>query len=159
MLWSAADPVRRYKQRRTPDAETPDTRGEFEFRRRIEEEDVDGAEAWLRGAIEGGIADRELSRWLLNAASDHFLGFGHQMIYVFKATQLAEAMGWDAITPMLPSIVPSIAWATRYDKLPEMRKYTARLDAIAPELPGLAAKQRSPRARLTCRLPPRRAVR
>jgi nitrite reductase/ring-hydroxylating ferredoxin subunit len=143
-LWSSAAPVRRYPARETPEAERADVHGEQEFRRRIEEEDVDGAEAWLRGALDGGIADSELSRWLLNAASDHFLGFGHQMIYVFKATQMAEAMGWDAIRPILPSIVPSIAWATRYDKLPEMRKYTAQLRAIEPNLGSIAEKQRRP---------------
>ncbi len=147
-LLSASEPVRRYAPRTTPAPEAPDARGEREFRRRIEEEDVDGAEAWLRGALEAGISDRELSRWLLNAASDHFLGFGHQMIYVFKATQLAEAIGWEAMRGVLPAIVPSIAWATRYDKLPEMRRYIARLHTIEDTLPAIAEKQRSPRGRL-----------
>jgi nitrite reductase/ring-hydroxylating ferredoxin subunit len=146
-LTSAADPVRRYKRRRTPGPETPDVRGEREFRRRIEEEDVDGAEAWLRGAVDGGIDDRELSRWLLNAATDHFLGFGHQMIYVFKAAQLAEAFGWDAMRQIIPSIVPSIAWATRYDKLPEMRKYIAKVREIEPHLGTLVERQKRPNAR------------
>jgi nitrite reductase/ring-hydroxylating ferredoxin subunit len=143
-LLSASEPVRRYPKRETPEPEPPDVRGEHEFRRRIEEEDVDGAEAWLRGALDAGLPDRELSRWLLNAATDHFLGFGHQMIYVFKATQMAEALGWEAMRPILPAIVPSIAWATRYDKLPEMRRYTARLRAIEDALPALAQKQRHP---------------
>jgi nitrite reductase/ring-hydroxylating ferredoxin subunit len=146
-LWAGSEPVRLYRNRSTPAAEVPDVRGETEFRRRIEDEDVDGAEAWLRGAIDGGIADRELSRWLLNAASDHFLGFGHQAIYVFKAVQAAEAMGWAATRPILPSIVPSIAWATRYDKLPEMRKYIAKLHAVEHELPTIAERQRRPSAR------------
>jgi nitrite reductase/ring-hydroxylating ferredoxin subunit len=145
-LLSASEPVRRYPVRPAPEAETPDRRGEAEFRHRIEEEDVDGAEAWFRGALESGMSDRELSRWLLNAASDHFLGFGHQMIYVFKATQMAEAFGWEAMRPILPALVPSIAWATRYDKLPEMRRYIKQLHAIEEQLPAIAAKQRAPRA-------------
>lgn len=145
-LTAASEPVRRYPKRPTPAPEAPDHRGEQEFRRRIEEEDVDGAEAWFRGAIEdGAISDRELSRWLLNAATDHFLGFGHQMIYVFKATQLANAIGWDALRPVLPSIVPSITWATRYDRLPEMRRYIKQVHEIETTLPALSEKQRAPR--------------
>jgi nitrite reductase/ring-hydroxylating ferredoxin subunit len=144
-LLGASENVRRYPTRPTPEPETPDQRGEQEFRRRIEEEDVDGAEAWFQGALDGGISDRELSRWLLNAASDHFLGFGHQMIYVYKAARMAERIGWDAMRPILPAIVPSIAWATRYDKLPEMRRYIKRLHEIEATLPSVAAKQRRPK--------------
>jgi nitrite reductase/ring-hydroxylating ferredoxin subunit len=144
-LWSASEPVRHYRLRPHAEPVQADLEGEAEFRRRIEVEDVDGAEAWLRGAIDGGLASRELSRWLVNAASDHFLGFGHQAIYVFKAHQLAEEVGWDALAPALPSIVPSIAWATRYDRLPEMRKYMARLKAVEPTLPSFVVKQQRPR--------------
>jgi nitrite reductase/ring-hydroxylating ferredoxin subunit len=145
-LWSAADPVRRYRLRPHSAPAAADREGEAEFRRLIEEEDVDGAEAWFRGALDAGLPDRELSRWLINAASDHFLGFGHQAIYVFKAHQFAEEVGWDGLVPVLPSIVPSIAWATRYDRLPEMRKYVARLRAIEAGLPAIASLQRRPRA-------------
>lgn len=142
---TAASAEKRYARvRPAPHPEPVDERGEQEFRRRIEDEEVDAAEAWLRGALEAGISDRELSRWLLNAATDHFLGFGHQMIYVFKAVQLADAIGWDAIRQIIPAIVPSIAWATRYDKLPEMRKYTQQLRAIEHKLPSIAAKQKRP---------------
>ena len=147
-LTSASDPVRRYRRRPTPDPQPNDVDGEREFRRRIEDEDVDGAEAWLRGAVDGGIADRELSRWLLNAATDHFLGFGHQMIYVFKAAQLADAIGWDAMRSIIPTIVPSIAWATRYDKLPEMRKYITRVRNVEPYLDTFVERQKHPTARL-----------
>jgi nitrite reductase/ring-hydroxylating ferredoxin subunit len=144
-LLGASETVRRYEKRPAPPPERPDRRGEQEFRRRIEEEDVDGAEAWLRGALDGGIDDRELSRWLLNAATDHFLGFGHQMIYVYKATQMAESAGWQAMREVLPAIVPSIAWATRYDKLPEMRRSIKRLHEVEATLPSIVQKQRSPK--------------
>jgi hypothetical protein len=65
-------------------------------------------------------------------------------IYVFKAAQLADAIGWDAMRGIIPSIVPSIAWATRYDKLPEMRKYTQKLRGIDHMLPSLARRQKHP---------------
>jgi nitrite reductase/ring-hydroxylating ferredoxin subunit len=146
-LLSASEPVRRYPERPAPAPASAalDRDGEAEFRRRIEEEDVDGAEAWLRGALDGGISDREAGRWLLNAATDHFLGFGHQMIYVFKASQMADLAGWEWVRPLLPSLVPSIVWATRYDKLPEMRRYIRQVHQIEPSLPGLVERQRSPR--------------
>ncbi len=140
-LWSASEPVRRYRLRPHADAAPADREGESEFRRRIENEDVDGAESWLRGAIEGGLPDGELSRWLVNAASDHFLGFGHQAIYVFKAHQFAGQVGWEGLREVIPSLVPSIAWATRYDRLPEMRKYIAQLHGIEDQLPSFAGRQ------------------
>ncbi len=143
-LWSASEPVRRFRERPHEGPSPADREGEAEFRRLIEEEEVDRAEAWLRGALEGGLPGRELSRWLVNAASDHFLGFGHQAIYVFKAHQFAETVGWDALSAIIPSIVPSITWATRYDKLPEMRKYMAKLRSIESQLPAFAEKQRHP---------------
>ena len=143
-LWSASEPVRRYRLRTHAEPSTADREGESEFRRRIEDEDVDGAESWLRGAIEAGLPDSELSRWLVNAASDHFLGFGHQAIYVFKAHQFAAQVGWDGLRTVIPSLVPSIAWATRYDRLPEMRKYIAQLHGVEARLPALASLQRRP---------------
>jgi hypothetical protein len=58
---------------------------------------------------------------------------------------MAGAFGWEAMKPILPAIVPSIAWATRYDKLPEMRRYIRQVHAIEAQLPAIAEKQRSPR--------------
>ena len=143
-LWSASEPVRHYRLRPHAGPAPADREGESEFRRRIEEEDADGAEAWLRGALEAGLPDRELSRWLINASSDHFLSFGHQAIYTFKAHQFAAEVGWDGLREVIPSLVPSIVWSTRYDKLPEMRKYIARLRAVEAGLPALAELQRRP---------------
>jgi len=141
-LFASADPVRRYPERPSPDGETPsDVAGEREFRHRIETEDVDGAEALLTGAIESGAPSAEVARWLTNAATDHFLGFGHQMIYVHKLSQFADRVGWEALLPVIPSLVPSIAWATRYDKLPEMRRYITQLEEVEASFPSLLAKQ------------------
>ena len=141
-LFASADPVRRYPDRPTPTAESPsDSAGEHEFRRRIETEDIDGAEAMLTGAIESGAPSAEIARWLTNAATDHFLGFGHQMIYVHKLSQFADKVGWEALLPVIPSLVPSIAWATRYDKLPEMSRYITKLNEVEDSFPTLLARQ------------------
>ena len=69
------------------------------------------------------------------------------MIYVFKAAQLADAIGWDAMRWIIPTIVPSIAWATRYDKLPEMRKYIAKVRNVEPYLDTFVERQKHPTAR------------
>ena len=141
-LFASADPVRRYAPRPTPASQPPtDPAGEREFRRRIETEDIDGAEALLAGAIESGAPTAEVARWLTHAATDHFLGFGHQMIYVHKLSQFAARVGWEPLLPLIPSLVPSIAWATRYDKLPEMRGYIAQLSDAESSFPALLAKQ------------------
>ncbi len=147
-LFASADPVRRYPERPTPEVEPPsDVAGEQEFRRRIEHEDIDGAEALLTGAIEGGAPSSEIARWLIGAATDHFLGFGHQMIYVHKLSQFADKVGWEALLPIVPALVPSIAWATRYDKLPEMRRYITQLSEVESTFPSLLAKQNGAGAR------------
>lgn len=98
-----------------------------EFRRLVDEERQDEAEALLRGGIEAGLAPSELRRWLLGAVSDHHLGFGHPAIYTQKAFTLLEALGDDRAATVLPHLVPAIVVSTREDKLPPMRPFLRAL--------------------------------
>jgi nitrite reductase/ring-hydroxylating ferredoxin subunit len=108
------------------------------FRMLVETERAVEAEAFLLGAIDRGVAATELRRWLIGAASDHHLSFGHCAIYLQKAYTLLDRLGTDAATLrlVLGPLVPDIVLSTRYDTLPFMRQ-TVRaiadvdLDALA----------------------------
>lgn len=96
---------------------------ESELRRRIEAEDVAGAEALMRGALAAGAGPEQVFPWLVHAATDHFLGYGHAHIYCVKAEDLLACIGWEYAHPVLTSLVSRIIYQTREDKLPYMREY------------------------------------
>ena len=104
-----------------------------EFRRLVEAEHVEPAQALLRGAIESGAAGDELRAWFTDVVSDHFLSYGHGAIYSQKAFQLLDRIGWDRADTVLPYLVPTIVYGTREDKLPYMKLFhrgTAQLDLV-----------------------------
>lgn len=105
-----------------------------EFRRFVETEDLDAAQAIVRGAIHGGAGPDELQPWFTDVVSDHFLGYGHGAIYAQKAFQLLDGIGWDRADTVLPHLVPTIVYSTREDKLPYMKLFhrgVAQLDLSA----------------------------
>jgi hypothetical protein len=105
-----------------------------ELRRRLEAEEVRGAEALLRGALLAGAGPAEVFPWLAHAASDHFLDYGHAEIYVVKAEELLARIGWRFADPILPSLVTMIGYGTREDRLPYMREHGRRMAELAPRL-------------------------
>lgn len=112
---------------------------EQELRRRIEAEDVAGAEALFRGALVAGVTPEQAFRWLVHAATDHFLDYGHAHIYCVKAEELLATIGWHYAHPVLTSLVSSIALGTREDRLPYMRSYVRAMDGYTPRLAQWAA--------------------
>lgn len=98
------------------------------FRRLVEDERGDEAEALLRGGIEAGLAPAELRPWLVGAVSDHHLSFGHAAIYTQKAFTLLDALGHDRAATVLPHLVPAIVLGTREDKLPPMRPFLRAME-------------------------------
>ncbi len=89
-----------------------------EFRRLVESEQLDPAQALLRAAIATGFDSDALRAWFTDVVSDHLLSYGHGAIYVHKAFQLLERLGWERADTVLPHLVPTIVLATREDKLP-----------------------------------------
>lgn len=146
-----AEPQARRKAR---EAAAPEpVRGELaaagdELRRRIEDEDRDGAEALVRGAVAAGAAPETVFRWLTGAATDHFLGFGHSHIYVAKAEELLARIGWRHADVVLPSLVSSIVLETREDRLPYMRAFNAAMAPHTERLAAWAARPADPGAAL-----------
>jgi nitrite reductase/ring-hydroxylating ferredoxin subunit len=94
------------------------------FREFVEHEQVDDAQALVLGEIEAGAGPAELRPWFTAAVSDHHLSYGHGAIYVQKAFQLLEMIGWERAPTVLPYLVPTLVYGTREDTLPYMRSFT-----------------------------------
>lgn len=89
----------------------------------IDAEQGEEAEALLRGLLVAGASPGEIRHAFLSAITDHFLGYGHPMIYCQKAFDLLGRIGWPQADTVLAPLVPAITWSTRYDRLPYMRRF------------------------------------
>jgi nitrite reductase/ring-hydroxylating ferredoxin subunit len=106
----------------------------------VDQERAEEAEALLRGLIVAGVPARALRHMLLTAVTDHFLAYGHSMIFVQKAFELLDQIGWQEADTVLSPLVPEMVLGTRYDKLPYMRKFLRAWQAAEPDLSALAAR-------------------
>jgi nitrite reductase/ring-hydroxylating ferredoxin subunit len=100
----------------------------------VEAEDYDGATGAARRLAAGDPDDAR--RQFIEAASMHHLSYGHGIIYVQKAFELLERVGWDKADHVLPELALTTTGATREDTLPYMRATLASvagadLDALA----------------------------
>jgi nitrite reductase/ring-hydroxylating ferredoxin subunit len=111
------------------------------FPRLVDDEQVDAAEALFRGLLGAGATRAQLRHALLEAVTDHFLSYGHAMIFCQKAFELVDAIGWAEADTVLAPLVPDITWGTRYDKLPYMRRFLRAWDAAELDLPAMVARQ------------------
>ncbi len=106
----------------------------------VDQERADDAEALLRGLIAAGVGARDLRHMLLTAVTDHFLAYGHSMIFVQKAFEMLDQIGWQEADTVLSPLVPEMVLGTRYDKLPYMRKFLRAWEGAEPDLSSLAGK-------------------
>ncbi|HEY7399648.1 MAG TPA: Rieske (2Fe-2S) protein [Actinomycetota bacterium] len=107
----------------------------------VDDERVDEAEALFRGLLAAGASRDQLQHALLSAITDHFLSYGHPMIFCQKAFELVDAIGWAEADTVLAPLVPDMTWGTRYDRLPYMRRFLREWDASQLDLAGLVARQ------------------
>ncbi len=111
--------------------------GLAEFPVLVDAERGDEAEALLRGLLVAGASPKQIRHAFLTAITDHFLGYGHPMIYCQKAFDLLDRIGWSSADLVLAPLVPAITWSTRYDRLPYMRRFLRALEADGtPPAPG-----------------------
>jgi nitrite reductase/ring-hydroxylating ferredoxin subunit len=114
------------------------------FTELIDAERGDDAEGLLRGLLAAGAEPAVIKHAFLTAITDHFLGYGHPMIYCQKAFELLDQIGWAEAETVLAPLVPAITWSTRYDRLPYMRRFLHAWQAAdqspmhpSADLPGL----------------------
>jgi hypothetical protein len=94
-----------------------------EFRDAVETEQLERAQALVRGAIHDGHSADDLRPWFTAVASDHLLSYGHGAIYCQKAFELLDMIGWQRADTVLPYLVPTIVYGTREDVLPYTRPF------------------------------------
>ncbi|HUF99309.1 MAG TPA: Rieske 2Fe-2S domain-containing protein [Ilumatobacter sp.] len=113
------------------------------FRAAVEAEDLDRAQAMLRAALMNDAARSDMVPWLTDVVSDHHLSYGHGAIYVQKAFQLLDRLGWDRADTVLPYLLPTLVYGTREDKLPYMKLFHRGVEQL--DLTELALAASEPR--------------
>lgn len=119
----------------------PDAAG-ARLRALVEAEQAVEAEALLRGAIAKGWDRRVIEPWFFRLCADHFLDFGHALIYQSKIFDLLDQVGWAHADSLLPAHLFAIVSGTREDAVPEWSWFNAHLDRLAPELAALGVGTR-----------------
>jgi nitrite reductase/ring-hydroxylating ferredoxin subunit len=112
------------------------------FPRLVDAEQGEDAEALLLGLLNAGAPKDAIRHTFLTAITDHFLGYGHPMIYCQKAFELLDQIGWQEAGTVLGPLVPATTLSTRYDRLPYMRRYLAAWRSEEPDLSALISHPR-----------------
>ncbi len=103
----------------------------------LEDEQLREAEALLRGALARGWQRDLLEPWFLRACSQHWIGFGHGLIYVTKTFDLLDAAGWQHALHLLPALLLALGSMTREDQVPEWLWFRRRLEKTRPQFQSL----------------------
>lgn len=107
----------------------------------VDDERTDEAEALLRGLIAARTDRGAIRHSLLSAISQHFLGYGHPMIYTQKAFEMLDLIGWEEADTVLGPLVPNMVLSTRYDRLPYMRKFLRAWNEADLDLGALLTRE------------------
>ena len=109
---------------------TPQQLGQ-QMRKRVENEQAQDAEAMLLGGLKRGWGPREVEPWLFALCADHFLDFGHALIYSTKVCDLLVHAGWETYAPqVLGTLIYGITNGTREDLLPTWAGWRKRMAAL-----------------------------
>ena len=100
----------------------------------VEAERADEAEALFRGLVRRGDPPALLTRALAVVLSDHFLSFGHDMIFGQKSLELLDQLGWQDAEWLLGPHIYGVCLGTREDLLP----YLSRFETARREVAGTA---------------------
>ncbi|MGI9604897.1 MAG: Rieske 2Fe-2S domain-containing protein [Acidimicrobiales bacterium] len=102
----------------------------------VEAEQIEASMAAARALSAGGDISAA-RRAFIEVASAHHLDYGHGMIYTQKAFEILERTSFSNAIDLLPELAAGLAWGTREDLLPYMRKAMDQFGKI--DLDALAA--------------------
>ena len=142
---AAEDQVRRPMRPRPDPIDAVATYGSIEdalqaYPDLVDDERAEDAEALLRGLVAADASPAMLRHTLLTAVTDHFLAYGHSMIFVQKAFEVLDGIGWQEADTVLSPLVPEMVLGTRYDRLPYMRRFLRTWEGAAPDLESLTSR-------------------
>ncbi|MFT7487219.1 MAG: nitrite reductase/ring-hydroxylating ferredoxin subunit [Candidatus Paceibacteria bacterium] len=100
------------------------------LRAAVEGEEVSRALGILRGAFDAGRTRQEIDTWMFAVLSDHFLSFGHPLIYFIKLQELLSVAGDAEAEELYEGLLFSVCNSTREDTLPYMKGYKERFQAF-----------------------------
>jgi nitrite reductase/ring-hydroxylating ferredoxin subunit len=92
-------------------------------RQAVENEQLEAAEAALRAASDAGAGRQAIEDCLFDICSDHFLSFGHSLIYLVKAGELLDVLPDDDAQTIHASLLVNMTRSRREDTLPYLRNY------------------------------------
>jgi len=114
-----------------------------EFVAALENEDEATAITMMRGALEAGHSFQQIEPHLLAYVFNHYLGYGHAVIYLTKIPQLIARLGEDVQADILAAYIRYAIAAIRDDVLPEFRQYQKTLKAVETAIRNRRVTERS----------------
>jgi nitrite reductase/ring-hydroxylating ferredoxin subunit len=116
------------------------------FRRFVEVRDAEGAERCLVSAVRAGTDTAQLADMLFAAATDHrYIQGGHVLDFTNKACEALDLAGWQLAEPVLSSLAPGYAAASRMEESNAWRHpvdLVAMLERAFAALPTAYARSR-----------------
>ena len=100
-----------------------------DFQQAVEQEEIDDLQAKTLALLAGGADVATIRHEFILAASRHHLGYGHGIIFVQKAFEILDIVGWDQAAEFLPYVAMSTASQTREDLLPYMQPTMRLIEA------------------------------
>ncbi len=110
------------------------------FAHLVEERDAEGAEAMLSGALYQGLALSEGQQWVLSVAAAHLIDGGQTLVHAVKALELCEMLGAREAIHVLPSLVPSLVYGIRRERMAPLRALSELLEQGRDSLPLLVSR-------------------
>ncbi len=98
-------------------------------------------EALLRGALARGWGRAEIEPWLFQFCADHFIAFGHALLYQVRVFDLLDRIGWEHADEILSAHLQVVAFGPREERIPSHVALLNALERIDPKLDGWYAKR------------------
>jgi nitrite reductase/ring-hydroxylating ferredoxin subunit len=98
-------------------------------------------EALLLGALARGWGRAEIEPWLFRLCADHFIAFGHGLIYQLKVFDLLDGIGWEHADEILSAHLQVVAFGPREERIPNHLALLRALERVDPRLEGWYARK------------------
>ncbi len=141
-LSGIAEETRAYPSRPVPE---PD--GSVDLVAAIETEDHRAAMARVVADLRSGRPLTELAADFIEAVSRHHYDYGHGAIYTQKAFELLGQVDHAEAEHLLPHLAATLAWGTREDTLPYMKKAMTELAGVDLDAVAAGGNRRDEAAR------------